>query len=197
MARYLLPENGLTNWDGNTLQGNFYSFQVGTVLFVNLLRQRCDLADVGLQLAQGDPVHRRSEGRPGNMNLVPDHGNGTPNLQLEWLEKTLSEARRPGSGVEMIVVQFHFPFASVDTGNSCDMGLRAAFGPLFDKYEVDITLAGHNHNYCRSCRSAGTTRRPGSPPVPSPTRSAPMRHGRDDRHPPSDSAPDRADLVQR
>ena len=50
----------------------------------------------------------------------------------------------------MIVVQFHFPFASVDTGNSCDMGLRAAFGPLFDKYEVDITLSGHNHNYCRS-----------------------------------------------
>lgn len=87
---------------------------------------------------------------PENMALVPDDSNGTPNLQILWLEKTLREAREPGSGVEMIVVQFHFPFASVDTGNSCDMGERVAFGPLFDKYEVDIALSGHNHNYCRS-----------------------------------------------
>jgi hypothetical protein len=150
MARYLLPENGLTNWDGNTLQGNFYSFQVGTVLFVNLygndvIWQTSDFSSPNVTQYTGD-----LKAEPGTTNLVPDHSGGTPNLQLEWLEKTLKEARRPGSGVEMIVVQFHFPFASVDTGNSCDMGLRAAFGPLFDKYEVDITLSGHNHNYCRS-----------------------------------------------
>src|SRR3984957_4527467 len=150
MARYLLPENGLTNWDGNTLQGNFYSFQVGTVLFVNLygndvIWQTSDFSSPNVTQYTGDLKADR-----GTTDLVPDHSNGTPNLQLQWLEKTLSEARRPNSGVEMIVVQFHFPFASVDTGNSCDMGLRAAFGPLFDKYEVDITLSGHNHNYCRS-----------------------------------------------
>jgi Purple acid Phosphatase, N-terminal domain/Calcineurin-like phosphoesterase len=150
MARYLLPENGLTNWDGNTLQGNFYSFQVGTVLFVNLygndvIWQTSDFSSPNVTQYTGD-----LKAEPGTTNLVPDDSAGTPNLQLEWLERTLSEARRPSSGVEMIVVQFHFPFASVDTGNSCDMGLRAAFGPLFDKYEVDITLSGHNHNYCRS-----------------------------------------------
>ena len=89
------------------------------------------------------------------MALVPS---GTqPNLQVQWLEQTLKDARAEGSGVEMIVVQFHFPLASVDTGNSCDMGIRAAFGPLFDKYEVDITLSGHNHNYCRSLPSRGYT----------------------------------------
>jgi hypothetical protein len=150
MARYLLPDNGLTNWDGNTLQGNFYSFQIGTVLFVNLygndvIWQTSDFSSPNVTQYTGD-----LKAQPGTTDLVPDRSNGTPNLQLEWLEKTLSEARRPGSDVEMIVVQFHFPFASVDTGNSCDMGLRAAFGPLFDKYEVDITLSGHNHNYCRS-----------------------------------------------
>ena len=150
MARYLLPDNGLTNWDGNTLQGNFYSFQVGTVLFVNLygndvIWQTSDFSSPNVTQYTGDlkPLPRTTD-------LVPDDSNGTPNLQLEWLEKTLSEARRPGSGVEMIVVQFHFPFASVDTGNACDMGLRAAYGPLLDAYEVDITLSGHNHNYCRS-----------------------------------------------
>ena len=150
MARYLLPENGLTNWDGNTLQGNFYSFQIGTVLFVNLygndvIWQTSDFSSPNVTQYTGD-----LKADPGTTDLVPDHSNGTPNLQLQWLEQTLREARRPNSGVEMIVVQFHFPFASVDTGNSCDMGLRAAFGPLFDKYEVDITLSGHNHNYCRS-----------------------------------------------
>ncbi len=150
MARYLLPENGLTNWDGNTLQGNFYSFQVGTVLFVNLygndvIWQTSDFSSPNVTQYSGD-----LKADPKNMALVPDDSSGTPNLQLEWLENTLSEARRPGSGVEMIVVQFHFPFASVDTGNSCDMGERVAWGPLFDKYEVDITLSGHNHNYCRS-----------------------------------------------
>jgi Purple acid Phosphatase, N-terminal domain/Calcineurin-like phosphoesterase len=150
MARYLLPENGLTNWDGNTLQGNFYSFQVGTVLFVNLygndmIWQTSDFSSPNVTQYTGD-----LKADPENMALVPDDSKGTPNLQILWLEKTLREAREPGSGVEMIVVQFHFPFASVDTGNSCDMGERVAFGPLFDKYEVDITLSGHNHNYCRS-----------------------------------------------
>ncbi len=55
----------------------------------------------------------------------------------------------------MIVVQMHFPFASVDTGNSCDLGVRTAWGPLFDRYEVDLTLTGHNHNYCRSLPTRG------------------------------------------
>ena len=90
---------------------------------------------------------------PANMALVPS--GPTPNLQTQWLEETLRAARAEGSGVEMIVVQMHFPFASVDTGNSCDVGVRAAWGPLFDKYEVDITLTGHNHNYCRSLPTRG------------------------------------------
>lgn len=150
MARYLLPENGLTNWDGNTLQGNFYSFQIGTVLFVNLygndmIWQTSDFSSPNVTQYSGD-----LKADPENLALVPDDSGGTPNLQVQWLEKILREAREPSSGVEMIVVQFHFPFASVDTGNSCDMGERVAWGPLFDKYEVDITLSGHNHNYCRS-----------------------------------------------
>src|SRR5690242_8315674 len=36
LSRFLLPDNGLTNWDGNRLRGNFYRFQVGTVLFISL-----------------------------------------------------------------------------------------------------------------------------------------------------------------
>jgi hypothetical protein len=36
LSRFLLPDNGVTNWDGNHLRGNFYSFQVGTVKFISL-----------------------------------------------------------------------------------------------------------------------------------------------------------------
>ncbi|HEY4277055.1 MAG TPA: fibronectin type III domain-containing protein [Conexibacter sp.] len=152
-SRFLLPDNGLTNWDGNSLQGNFYSFQVGTVLFVALAGndvnwQTSDYSQTKVSQYTGALAPDTS-----NMALVPS--GETPNLQTQWLEQTLQEARAEGSGVEMIVVQMHFPFASVDTGNSCDMGVRTAWGPLFDKYEVDLTLTGHNHNYCRSLPTRG------------------------------------------
>jgi hypothetical protein len=149
-SRFLLPDNGLTNWDGNRLQGNFYSFQVGTVLFIGLAGN--DVIWQTSDFSQAKPAQYTGDLKAdaSNMQLVPDEANGTPNLQTRWLEQELQAARAEGSGIEMIVVQMHFPAASVDTGNSCDMGARTAWGPLFDRYEVDLVLAGHNHNYCRS-----------------------------------------------
>jgi hypothetical protein len=152
-SRFLLPDNGVTNWDGNSLQGSFHSFQVGTVLFIGLAGndvnwQTSDYSHTKPAQYTGDLA-----ADPSNMALVPT--GSTPNLQTQWLEQTLQAARAEGSGVEMIVVQMHFPFASVDTGNSCDMGVRTAWGPLFDTYQVDLTLTGHNHNYCRSLPTRG------------------------------------------
>jgi hypothetical protein len=152
-SRFLLPDNGVTNWDGNSLQGSFYSFQIGTVLFIGLAG-----SDVNWQTSdysQTKPAQYTGDlaADPTNMALVPS--GSTPNLQTQWLEETLQAARAEGSGVEMIVVQMHFPFASADTGNSCDIGVRTAWGPLFDKYQVDLTLTGHNHNYCRGLPTRG------------------------------------------
>ncbi|HEY6891204.1 MAG TPA: fibronectin type III domain-containing protein [Solirubrobacter sp.] len=155
LSRFLLPDNGLTNWDGNSLQGQFYAFQVGTVLFVNLAGNDVNWQTSDYSQTKPTQFTGTLAADPSNMALVPS--GPQPNLQVQWLEQTLKDARAEGSGVEMIVVQFHFPLASVDTGNSCDMGIRTAFGPLFDKYEVDITLSGHNHNYCRSFPSRGYT----------------------------------------
>jgi purple acid phosphatase-like protein/calcineurin-like phosphoesterase family protein len=153
LSRFLLPDNGVVNWDGNHLQGAFYSFQVGTVLFVCLAGNDVNWQTSDYSQAKASEYTGKLAAEPANMALVPT--GDTPNLQTQWLEQTLKAAREEGSGVEMIVVQMHFPFASVDTGNSCDMGVRAAWGPLFDKYEVDITLTGHNHNYCRSLPTRG------------------------------------------
>src|SRR5262249_57483612 len=44
--------------------------------------------------------------------------------------------------------------ASSATGNGSDLGIRQAWLPLFDKYQVDLVLNGHDHDYERSfpCR---------------------------------------------
>jgi hypothetical protein len=152
-SRFLLPDNGVVNHDGNHLQGSFYAFQIGTVLFVSLAGNDVNFQTSDYSVAKPSQYTGQLAAEPANMALVPT--GATPNLQTLWLERTLKAAREEGSGVEMIVVQMHFPFASVDTGNSCDLGVRAAWGPLFDKYEVDITLTGHNHNYCRSLPTRG------------------------------------------
>jgi alkaline phosphatase D len=96
-SRFLLPDNGLTNWDGNSLQGSFYSFRVGTVLFISLagddvIWQTSDFSQTKPAQYTGDLAADRS-----NMQLVPS--GSTPNLQTRWLEQTLQAARTEGSGV--------------------------------------------------------------------------------------------------
>jgi hypothetical protein len=36
------------------------------------------------------------------------------------------------------------------TGNGSDLGIREQWLPLFDKYQVDLVLNGHDHDYERS-----------------------------------------------
>jgi Purple acid Phosphatase, N-terminal domain/Calcineurin-like phosphoesterase len=173
LSRFLLPDNGVTNWDGNHLRGNFYSFQVGTVKFISL-----DADDViyqdgasaflsaspnaapettssGAQIPNGTVTY--NHGYTGDLKIVaadnaavPDPSHGTPNLQTRWLERTLAEARRDRS-VDMIVVFMHQCAMSTSVpGNGSDLGIRRTWLPLFDKYEVDLVLSGHEHDYERS-----------------------------------------------
>ncbi len=51
----------------------------------------------------------------------------------------------------MIVVFMHQCAMSTSLpGNGSDLGIRQAWLPLFDKYEVDLVLSGHEHDYERS-----------------------------------------------
>jgi hypothetical protein len=164
-SRFLLPYNGVTNYDGNHLQGQFYSFQVGTVLFIAL-----DADDITLQNVQAStsrtvsydsgvtvPAGVVNSGHEYTGTLEfeePDYaivpGGAQPNKQTLWLERTLASARRNPS-IDIIVVWMHqAPLSSSATGNGTDMGIRATWSPLFDKYEVDLVLSGHEHDYERS-----------------------------------------------
>ena len=177
LARHLLPDNGLVNSDGDSLQGSFYSFQVGTVLFICL-----NTNDVALQNPQ--TVSTGASGKtpfsatyannitlggsaaagtlPGvtqylatgrltpaaaNAQLVPDTSSGTPHLQTVWLGQQLQAARAPGSDVDMIVVCEHHCALSSGPSNGCDLGIRATWLPLYDQYEVDLVIGGHDHDY--------------------------------------------------
>ena len=173
LTKFLLPDNGLVNWDGNRLRGNFYAFQVGTVKFISL-----DADDViyqdgasaylnsspnaapettssGAEIPNGTVTYNRFytgdlTPRAADDSLVPDFSTGTPNLQTLWLEQTLAQARHDPS-VDMIVVFMHQCAMSTSVaGNGSDLGIRQAWLPLFDKYEVDLVLHGHEHDYERT-----------------------------------------------
>ena len=48
----------------------------------------------------------------------------------------------------MIIAYFHRPFYSGSVADKIEM--RDMYHPLFEKYNVDLVLAGHAHNYERS-----------------------------------------------
>jgi alkaline phosphatase D len=172
LSRFLLPDNGVVNWDGNRLRGNFYAFQVGTVKFISLDADDViyqDSSGTYLSAAANTPSLVTSSGASipngtvtynhaytGDLKIVaadnsaaPHFSNRTPNLQWLWLERTLREARQDPS-VDMIVVFMHQCAMSTARGNGSDLGIRQAWLPLFDKYEVDLVLSGHEHDYERT-----------------------------------------------
>lgn len=122
-TRFLVPDNRV---DG--LGGLFYAFTVGSVRFVGLQND-----DVCYQWASEDNVRGYSGGE-----------------QRRWLDRTLAEAR-DDPAVDWIVVWMHqLVMSSAVGGNGSDLGIREEFAPLFDEYDVDLVLCGHDHDYERT-----------------------------------------------
>src|SRR5580698_1643867 len=129
-TRFSLPNNGSADFEGN-----WYKFQVGSVLFVMLDNNDvCYQVDTGTYLSTGDN------------QLLTGYSGGE---QLRWLERTLSEASCDTS-VDWIVVVMHQPAMSTSDADGSDLGIREHWMPLFYKYGVDFVLAGHDHDYERS-----------------------------------------------
>ena len=72
----------------------------------------------------------------------------TSGQQTIWFIEQLEKYRDPHSGVDFIVVFFHHcPYCS---GGPCsDGGDRYVWQPVFDRFEVDLVVNGHNHLYER------------------------------------------------
>lgn len=101
-----------------------YSFRYGNVAVLSL-----DANDVSYEI-------RTNAGYSG----------GTQN---SWVERTLA-ALRADPNVDFIICFFHHCAYSTTGAHASDGGVRAAWGRLFDRYQVDLVLQGHNHVYERT-----------------------------------------------
>jgi alkaline phosphatase D len=78
------------------------------------------------------------------------------NVQTQWLQTTLSAARA-NTSIDWIVVMMHQCAASSSTDNGTDAAIRQCWVPLFDEYQVDLVLNGHDHDYERTWPLRGFT----------------------------------------
>ncbi|WP_328745310.1 metallophosphoesterase family protein [Streptomyces sp. NBC_00285] len=114
------------------LAGLWYAFTVGSVRVIVLQNDDNCLQDGGDVYISG-----YSGGR-----------------QLAFLEREL-KAARSSRDVDWVVVAMHQVMISSSDANGADLGLRQKYGPLFDRYGVDLVLCGHEHNYERSLAVRG------------------------------------------
>ena len=68
--------------------------------------------------------------------------------QVPWLEADL-QAARADPAVDWIIVMMHHPGYSASKHGSTER-VTKYWSPLFDKYDVDLVFAGHDHNYERT-----------------------------------------------
>lgn len=68
---------------------------------------------------------------------------GALQTQTEWLRRVLEE-----NPSKWTVATFHHPIFSSSEGRD-NLATREAWKPLFDEYNVDLVLQGHDHTYAR------------------------------------------------
>ena len=91
---------------------------------------------------------------------------GPGSSQYKFINQDLQSASGR-SDVKWIVVYFHQPMYTSPSHHDPVISLRDAYHPLFDKYDVDLVLQGHNHNYQRSFPIAYNSKDPSQPIVTS------------------------------
>ena len=81
------------------------------------------------------------------LGLSSELDSGEDKGQFEFANADLAKAKS-NPDTDWIIVYFHRPFYS---GSGADnTGMRDLYHPLFQKYNVDLVLTGHAHNYERS-----------------------------------------------
>jgi hypothetical protein len=125
-------------------RGLWYAFTAGSVRVISI--------------ANDDVVYQ-----DGGNSYVRGYSAGA---QKAWLEKELA-ATRENHDIDWIVVCMHqVAISTADRFNGADLGIREEWVPLFDKYNVDLVVCGHEHHYERSHPIRGQAANPTLTPVP-------------------------------
>ena len=143
-AYFTVPDSG----SSPETRGLWYSFTAGSVRVISLNND-----DVAFQDGGNFYVHGYSGGE-----------------QRRWLAAELAAARRDPD-VDWIVVCMHqTAISTADQANGADLGIREEWLPLFDQYQVDLVVCGHEHHYERSHPLRGTLQTDTRTPIPVDTR---------------------------
>jgi Calcineurin-like phosphoesterase/Purple acid Phosphatase, N-terminal domain len=80
---------------------------------------------------------------------IPANRGWTQGQQTSWLDSTLATLRADPT-IDFIVAYMHASPYSTSDAHGSEGGIREEWVPLFDKYEVDLVISGHNHCYERT-----------------------------------------------
>ena len=125
-------------------RGLWYAFTAGSVRVVSI--------------ANDDVCYQ-----DGGNSYVRGYSSGA---QKAWLEKELAAARADRNIDWLVVCMHQVAISTVDNFNGADLGIREEWVPLFDKYEVDLVVCGHEHHYERSHPIRGRESNPTLTPIP-------------------------------
>jgi len=138
-TRFELPDNGSPEF-----RGNWYAFTVGSIRVISLNNDDVCLQDGAFSGFRRDNVPGYTAN--GDNPYINGYSSGA---QRAWLERELARAQHSGD-IDWIVVCMHQVAMSSAHFNGADLGIRQNWLPLFDKYGVDLVVAGHEHHFERS-----------------------------------------------
>src|SRR5215470_50074 len=144
-TRFALPDNGSAQF-----RGNWYAFTVGSIRVISLNNDDVCLQDGGFSGFRRD--HVPDYAANGDNPYINGYSSGQ---QRAWLERELAAASQSGD-IDWIIVCMHQVAMSSAHFNGADLGIRENWLPLFDKYGVDLVVAGHEHHFERSFPVRGT-----------------------------------------
>ena len=87
----------------------------------------------------------------GDIHIVALDTEQVDDVQAQWLENALSANEKPWT----IAFLHRPPYSSGKHGSTASV--QSSFVPLFERYGVNLVLAGHDHNYERTKAVGGVT----------------------------------------
>jgi predicted phosphodiesterase len=85
------------------------------------------------------------------VSISSEHDYSEESSQYQWLENDLVNANQDREAHPWLITMFHRPmYSSTESGHGSEIDFRDAIEPLLVEQNVDIVIAGHDHNYERT-----------------------------------------------